>query len=110
MISAANAVPLAFVLGMAFIYLLQRFEHQSIKLQKFEKYVEPEISEEDQVTEFIQAMWDVTGDDLRLVRYKPKHVRNAAPRAITATPSRLVDHMSSITTWMDDNQPQRARR
>lgn len=119
MISTANAAPLAFVLGMAFVHLLQRFEHQSIKILNFKELVEPEpepepvLSEEQATDEFLAIMRDVQGDDMRLQRYKPKRERNTVPLAITTSPSRLVDHMSSITTWMDDNhtkQSQRTRR
>ena len=53
--------------------------------------------------DFCQSLANDTQDDIRLQRYKPKRNRNAAPLAITATPSSTAGNMQRIASWVKEH-------
>lgn len=103
--------------GGVFGYLLRRFEAEPAftfrSLFAWVKGLRDKLSQRQEqelvaADDFCQSLADVTQDDVRLKRYKPKRVRNQAPLAIAATPATTSANMQRVADWIKDHGVEQA--
>jgi hypothetical protein len=106
-----DLAPAVFSAGIVFGLALRLFEERPLVMkirQSRQVKKESAVLQELEATEtFIADLSDDTSDDLRLQRYKPKRVRNAAPLAIAAAPSNTLHNMTRIRLYMEQHGPNR---
>jgi hypothetical protein len=110
----------AYVFSLAFVgaaagtfgYLLRRFEAEPAftvrSLFTWVRSLRDRLSRRQEealleADDFCQSLADVTGDDIRLRRYKPKRDRNQTPLAIAATPATTSANMQRIASWVKEH-------